>query len=307
MASTENKNKTKKISVFDGMKGILRASDMKQTKYKLAYAAMVLIMLVYLAVVIVPSLWMLLSGFKDASEIYQRPTRFFPREIRLSKVAEVWKELKFYKFYINTFALALGAVAFDVVVNGFAGYVLSRLKPRGSKAIYWLVMLLMMLPSTMTTVPLYKTFINFPIVHANMLNTYMPMWLMAAANMFNIVLFKTAFDGISSSLVEAARIDGATDMGIFFKIILPLSVPVIMTVCIFTFNGQFGNFFWPYLVVQEREKWTIGIWLYKVTGGTTPIDEQMLSILFSIAPQLLIFILFNKYIIGGINIGGVKG
>lgn len=301
------KEKIKKDSPFSQMNGILTSSDMKQTKYKLFYVVLTLVMLLYAAIVFLPSLWMILSGFKDVSEMYAKPTHFFPKQIKLSKMWEVWSQLKFYRYYINTAALAGGAIVFDVVVNGFAGYVLSRLKPRGSKAIYWLVMLLMMLPSTMTTVPLYKTFMKFPIGNINMLDTYWPMWLMAATNMFNIVLFKTSFDSISNSLIEAAKIDGANDLKIFARIVLPLSVPIIMTVCIFTFNGQFGNFFWPYLVIQEKEKWVLGIWLYQVKGSNLTMDRQMMTVFFSIIPQLLIFILFNKYIIGGVNVGGVKG
>lgn len=283
-------------------KGILRPSDMKQKKYQALYFAMVLIMIFYGVIVVVPSLWMLLSGFKDVAEMYQKPTHFFPRQIHLSKLLNVWKQLSFYKYYINTAIMAIGAVIFDVIVNGFAGYVLSRLKPRGTKTVYWLVVLLMLFPATMSTVPLYISFKN-----VGMLNTYLPIWLMAAGNMFNIILFKTSFDSISTSIVEAARIDGASDFRIFFNIILPLSVPVIMTVSIFTFNGQFGNFFWPYLLISDTAKMTLGIWLYKVKSSNLTMDYQMITILFAVVPQLIIFMLFNRYIIGGVNVGGVKG
>ena len=96
-----------------------------------------------------------------------------------------------------------------------------------------------------------------------MLNTYWPMWLMAGVNMFNIILFKTSFDGVSNSLIEAAKLDGASNMKIFTKIMIPLSVPVI-TVSLFTFNGQFGNFFWPNLVLINPEKYTLGVQVYKI-------------------------------------------
>lgn len=300
--------KTKKISMFENMdKGILCSSDMKLFKYRLLYLLMVLIMVCYAAVAIVPSIWMILSGFKDVSEMYAKPTHFFPKQIRLSKLLEAWNQLKFYKYYINTIIMASGAVLFDVVVSGFAGYVLSRLKPRGYKVVYWLVVLLMMLPATTSTVPLYMTFREFPIIHVNMLNSYLPIWLMCAANMFNIVLFKTSFDSISNSLIEAAKLDGSTDIGIFFRIVLPLSVPVIMTVAIFTFNGQFGNFFWPYLLISDDARTVLGVQMYKVKGSSLTMDYQMITILFAIVPQIIIFILFNRHIIGGVNLGGVKG
>ena len=80
-----------------------------------------------------------------------------------------------------------------------------------------------------------------------------------------------------------------------------------MTVSIFTFNGQFGNFFWPYLLISDTEKMTLGIWLYKVKSSNLTMDYQMITMLFAIVPQLVIFMLFSRYIIGGVNVGGVKG
>ena len=124
----------KKYSMFKNMdKGALYSSDMKQKRYKVLYGAMVVYMLIYLAIVIIPCLWLMLSGFKDVNEMYAQPARFFPREIKLSKLAELWNRMSFYKYYINTFIMAIGCVIADVFVSGLAGYVLSRLKPRGSK------------------------------------------------------------------------------------------------------------------------------------------------------------------------------
>lgn len=300
--------KKKRKSMFDNMdKGILCSADMKKVRYKVLYGVMVLFMICYAAIVLLPSVWMMLSGFKEVSEMYAKPTHFFPKEIHLSKLWAAWSQMKFYKYYINTTIMAAGAVAADLVVSGLAGYVLSRLKPKGSKFVYVLVFSMMLLPSTMSTVPLYMTFRDFPLVHANLLDSYIPIWLMCAANMFNIILFKTSFDGISVSLIEAAKIDGASNLKIFFQIMIPLSVPVIITVALFTFNGQFGNFFWPYLLISDETKTVLGVQLYKVKSSSLTMDYQMLTILFAIVPQLIVFALFQKYIIGGVNLGGVKG
>lgn len=291
--------------MFSEMNGALTTSDMKQKKYQIFYAVLVLILLVYLAIVLVPCLWLLVAGFKDVGEMYQ--ATFFPKKIDLGKLAYAWKRYKYYKYYLNTFILAGGCVIADVVVSGLAGYVLSRLKPKGSKIIYVIIFLFMILPATATTVPLYMTFMDFPIFHVSLLDTYLPMWLLASVNMFNIILFKTNFDGVSISLVEAAKIDGANDMQIFLKVMIPLSIPVIMTVSLFTFNAQFGSFFWPFLVLQDREKYTLGVQVYNMKTAEMTMDYQMMGILFSILPQLVIFACFQKHIMGGMNLGGVKG
>lgn len=291
--------------------GALCNSDMKRFKYKLFYAFLWVCMIFWLTIVILPCLWMLVSGFKTAAEINAtQNVTFFPKSFDLKKVVKAWNILNYKKYYLNTIIMAIGCVAADVFASGLAGYVLSKLKPTGYKVILLLVFSLMLLPTTGTTVPLYVTFKNGIIPGVSMLNTYWPMWLMSAANMFNIILFKTSFDGISPSLVEAAKIDGASNLSIFVKIMIPLSVPVIITVALFTFNGQFGNFFWPNLVLVNPEKYTLGVQIYKiqsVANASITDDIKMMGILFTILPQIIVFVIFQRYIIGGINIGGVKG
>ena len=288
-------------------KGILTNSDMKNPKYKALYAVMMILMIIYCLVSVLPVVWIMLSGFKDVKEMYAVPATFLPKKIDLSKLGKVWNELKFYKYYGNTFIMAIGAVVSNIVVSGLAGYVLSRLKPKGTKIMLAIIFWIMLIPGTMSTVPLYMEFKSMPLIGINLLETYWPIWLMSAANAFNIILFKNFFDGISNALIEAAWIDGATNMKIFFRIIIPLSTPVFIVVAMFTFNGQIGNFFWPYLLISSKEKTVLGVQLYKMKSSTYTMDYQMLALLFSVIPQVVIFAIFQKQIMGGVNIGGVKG
>ena len=288
-------------------KGILTNSDMKKTRYKILYSAMLLIMIIYSLASFLPVLWIILSGFKDVKEMYSIPATFLPKSVEFKKIIRVWNELKFYKYYVNTFIMALGSVVFTIVISGLAGYVLSRLKPKGTKALLMIIFWIMLLPGTMSTVPLYLEFKKMPLLGINLLDSYWPIWLMAAANAFNIILFKNFFDGISNSIIEAAWIDGANNLKIFFKIIVPLSTPVFLVVGMFTFNGQIGTFFWPYLLISSKEKTVLGVQLYKMKASNLTMDYQMLALLFSIIPQIVIFGIFQKNIMGGINVGGVKG
>lgn len=286
--------------------GALAASDMKSLKYKILYALLVLYLLIIIASVMLPALWMVFTCFKEPAEFASIKQSFFPKQFNFGKIWTVFSRLKLYRYYINTIVMSLGAVAFDVAFNGLAGYVLSRLKPRGSKLYFGLVTTMMLV--TGGVVPLYMTFTDFPIGHFSMLGTYWPMWLMAGANMFNILLFKTSFDAISISLIEAAQIDGASSVKIFTKIVIPMSMPVIITVAIFTFNGNFGSFFWPLLIVTEPAKQPFGVALCNFKNDPSiSMDWKMIATFFSTIPQLLVFIIFQKKIIGGINLGGVKG
>ena len=301
----------KKMGKFENMNsGALCTMDMKQTKYKLFYVFLWAVMFLWFIIVILPCLWLAVSGFKTAAEINaSQNATFFPKEFDLSKLVYAWNTLSYQKYYINTFFLAIGCVISDVLISGIAGYVLSRLRPKGYKAVLGMVFCLMILPHTGTTVPLYITFKNGIIPGLSMLNTYWPMWLMAGANMFNIILFKTSFDGISNAFVEAAKIDGASDLRIFIKIMVPLSIPVIMTVSLFTFNAQFGNFFWPNLIITDPDKYTLGVQVYRIQQADLSFtdDIKMMGIIFAVLPQIIVFSLFQKHIVGGINLGGVKG
>lgn len=288
-------------------KGALTPVDMKQTKYKILYWSIFATLLIFgFVFCIFPVIWVILSGFKSASEIYNTASGFWPEKIELSKISEVWNAMKFYKYYVSTFIMAGGDVVFTVVVCGFAGFVLSKVKPMGHKIIFVILFTLTLMPSTGRTVPQYMTFKDFPYLHINMLNTFWPMWLMAASNIFNMILFKNFFDGIPTALVEAARIDGASDLKIFFKIILPMSAPIIWVVSLFTFNAALGTFFWPYLLITDPELTTLGVQIYKLKSSTFSIDYQLLALLFSMLPQIIIFALFQKKIMGGIG-GAVKG
>ena len=288
-------------------KGALTASDMKQPIYKIMYAAIFGFIVVCCVVSFFPVVWVILSGFKDVKEMYAVPATLFPKNFNISKLGTVWSEMKLYKYYANTFIMAGGSVVLELIVSGFAGYVLSRLKPKGTKVMLALIFWIMLMPGTMRTVPLYMEFKSMPIIGINLLETFWPIWLMAGANAFNIILFKNFFDGISSSLIEAAWIDGCNNIGIFFRIILPLSVPVFLVVAMFTFNGNLGTFFWPYLLISDREKTVIGVQLFRMKTSTYTMDYQMIALIFSVVPQVLIFAIFQKQIMGGVNIGGVKG
>lgn len=289
-------------------KGALSALDMKQKKYKVLYwSIFTTLLLGALLICIFPVVWVISMGFKDANEIYNQSSGFFPKEFNFGKIATVWNEMKFYKYYLNTFVMAAGNIAFTIVICGLAGYVLSKVKPLGHRVLFTILFTLTLMPGTARTVPLYMTFKDFPYLHINMLNSFWPLWLMAATNIFNMILFKNFFDGIPTALVEAARIDGASNLTIFFRIMIPLAMPIFWVVGLFTFNDSMGSFFWPYLLISDVNKTVLGVQLYRLRTSTFSIDYQLLGLLFAMLPQIVIFAFFQKRIMGGINIGGVKG
>ena len=135
----------------------------------------------------------------------------------------------------------------------------------------------------------------------------MPMWLMKGANAFNVLLFKSFFDSISISYIEAARIDGCTDLGIFRRIILPLSRPVVATVAIFSFNTSWAEFLWPYLVLKSKTLYTVPVQIFRMKSAGFLMDQYVIVLLFAMIPSMIMFMLFQKQIMNGVSIGGIKG
>ncbi|MBO5059937.1 MAG: carbohydrate ABC transporter permease [Clostridia bacterium] len=287
--------------------GFITQVELKQTRGQIIYWVMFAVLIVVSICTFAPPLWILVSGFKDLDEFFLVPPTIIPQSFHPEKLVEVWKKFDYILYYRNTLFVALGSIVSGVVLNGLAGYVLSRLKPKGSKAVFMMILFIMMMPNTIGMVPLYLTICDFPYMHFNMLGTFWPMWLMAAASCFHILMFKSFFDSIPLSYIEAARIDGCSNVGIFFKIVVPLSIPVIMTVAIFIFNNSWGDFLWPYLVLNNKKLYTVSIFLFQNKAGNYSVDVYMVMLTLAIVPPVIVYAFLQKHIMGGMNLGGIKG
>lgn len=287
--------------------GLLMSIDFKSRYVRAGYWIMFAFVALCSAICLLPVVWVFLSSFKDMKEFLSVPPTIIPRSFHPEKLGEVWKTYKMGMFYKNTVIMALGELASCIIINGLSGYVISRLKPKGAMLFYTLVLWSLMMPSSMSTVPLFMTFIEFPVLKFNTLNTYFPMWMMAGANAFNVMLFKNFFDSIPSSYIEAARLDGCSDLNIFSKIIVPLSKPIIMVVTIFSLNGSWESFFWPYLVLKDTSKFTVAVEIFKIKSAGMSMDKYMIMLFFTIIPPMLVFIFLQRYMMEGITMTGVKG
>ncbi len=286
--------------------GIITALDFKQPKVKALYYVILAFVICICLICIVPVIWLFVSCLKDVNEFLAVPPTFWPKEMHPEKILEVWKDLEFGRYFINTGIIILGSLIGTIFLNGLAGFALSRLKPLGSSILFTLIMWTMMMPQTLNLVPLFKNFLNFTIFHFNLTDTNWPMWIISVANCMNILMFKNFFDTIPSSYVEAARIDGASDISIFTKIILPLSRPIIAVIALRVAIANWDMFLWPYLILKTPEKYTVSVMLYYMKT-TFAVDKQVMAAFFSIIPPMIIFILFQKQIVHNDNSAGVKG
>lgn len=282
--------------------GILSAVDMKDRKNRIIYWIMFAMLCVVACACVLPVLWVFLSAFKDIDEFLSVPPTLLPHSFHPEKIGVVWKKLNFGVYYYNSFLIILGNLAACLVFNGVFGYVLSRLKPKGTKLLYTLVFWTLLMPTSMCMVPLYMSFVKL-----GLMDSFIPLFIMSGANAYETLLFRNFFNGIPESYVEAAKIDGATNLGIFFKIIMPISKPIIMVVSIFSVQMSWGSFFWPYLILTDERKQPVSIALYTLSSGAVTDDQYVIVMMLAILPVLILFSVFSKYIIGGNNMSGVKG
>ena len=307
-----NKNK---ISRFDQKPiGVLSRSELKTVKGKIIYWIFFAILFIISAIAVIPAIWTICTGFKDTQEIYNSMS-FFPHNMSWGKiterVSESWSQLQLGKSIVNTIVLSLGCLVVKIGVCGLGGYVLTKMKPKGSKLIFILVVWTMMMPAQIRMGPNYMSYLHFPFaadhgIGVNLLDTFWPMWLGAGSDTFAVLLFKNAFDGLSTSYVEAAKIDGCTNYGIFFKIMMPLSMPIIIYQSIGALSGAWSDFFNPLLILDKNSVVPLEIYRMK-SDSTVQMNTYFMALVFASIPPFLIFAIFQKHIIGGINVGGVKG
>ena len=299
------------ISFRQKSEGVIRGYDFRKPAVKIGYTLMVLVLVVAFLASIMPLIWVILSGFKENQE-FMRGVRaadkryypqFLPVSFSFSGYADTWKEVKYYRFYLNSLWVVLGSCVSAVLFNGLLAYVISRLKPRGSKLVLGLIMLSLMLPATTSLVPL---FIN--ITNLKLIGTFIPLWLCIGANAFYVILFKSFYDNLPDSLLEAARLDGCNDLALFYRIVLPLSMPINMVVLIYAVNAAWSDFLLPYLVLTNTPLETVMVRLftYRTSDRVNQIDI-IKAIVFAIIPPIILFITFQRQITQNVVSTGIKG
>lgn len=286
--------------------GILIYSDYKKLGFRIVYWLILFLLFVAVLTALIPVLWLFLSSFKEASELTSTPYHLFPENFRISKLWEVWQSLNFGKYFLNTIIVVIGAVLCSVVFNGTLAYAFAIVKPKGYRFFYGLVLLSYMIPAITSMVPLFTA-----IVKLHLYNTYIPLWFMFGANAFYLIMFKNYFESLPPALFEAAEMDKCGKWRAFFKIVVPLSKPIIGVVSIFTMTAAWSDFLLPYLVLDDDSLKTIMVKIYNIqdTMGTVMglgPDKLLMILSISILPQILIFAIFQRQITGSSAVGAVK-
>lgn len=282
--------------------GAIRSYDLKSKKNKLIIISIFIVCIIIAIISLFPAFWVFMGSFKDIKE-FTRSSRILPERFDFTLLAASWQRLKFVKYFINSGIVMLGYCLCAVLMNGLIAYGLAVLKPKGYKVLYTLIMLCLIIPSSGSIIALYA---NINRIGLN--GSFIPLWLGAGANAFTVILFKNFFEAIPAELLEAARLDGAGRLRMFLNIVLPLSKPIISVVIIFAINSSWSEFLLPYLLLNNSDKQTVMVHLYKLQSDTQTTNVVMIrAILFSVIPPTILFMIFQKRITDGAVSGAIKG
>ena len=272
----------------------------KKKHINLAY----LVLIPACLVALLPFVWMILGSFKTGAEIRQIPPTLFPQEFTLENYRKVLSdpELPLGIFYRNSAIIAFANVVQVLFTSSLLGYIFAKFEFKSKKLIFWFIMATMMIPSQMTMIPGYLI-----LARLKLINRLWGLIIPAAVDAFGIFLFRQFSHGIPNELIDAARVDGANEFKIYYRIVLPQLGPAMATFGMLTFMFNWNAYLWPLIVLTEKNVRTLPIILTWFSSRMVSNDHYtMAASVLVILPVLIVFLMVQRYIVEGITLSGIK-
>jgi len=256
-----------------------------------------------LLVMVGPFLWMLLSSFKSFGEILRSPPTWWPHDPTLDNYSVLLRRLDFPAYFANSVVVAVLTTAGNLLFCAAAGYALAKLRFAGSRLLFAVVLGTIMVPGIVTLVPLFVLVSNLGLV-----NSYAGLVLPFLAQAFGVFLMRQFMLSIPDDLLEAARIDGAGELRIFWRIVLPLSRPALATLGILTFLASWNNFLWPLVAATTEDRYTlpVALALYSIGQNRARYDLLLAGSVLVVVPVLVVFVALQRHFVRGIATTGLR-
>jgi putative chitobiose transport system permease protein len=255
-------------------------------------------------IMLFPLFWLIGTSLKSPTEnIFQFPPQLWPQQPTLENYIKVWQTNPFGQYLFNSTLVAVLTVTLNLLFCSLAAYPLARLDFRGRDLILSGIVSTIAIPFQIVMIPLYIL-----TVQLGLRNTYLGVILPGLASAFGIFLLRQAFQGVPKELEESARLDGCTELGIWWHIMLPAVRPALVTLAIFVFIGSWSDFLWPLIVLDRPEYYTLPLGVATL-AGTFSLDWRLIAAgsIISIAPVMLLFLFLQRYIVPTDIGSGVKG
>ena len=250
-----------------------------------------------------PLVWMVSASLMAPGEASHFPPPLLPRHPTLENYAKLFAQAGIGRYLANSVLLAVGATLLSLAFNVGAGYAFAKLRFRGRERVFRLLLGALVIPAQVAMLPLFLILKQMGLV-----NTYIGVLIPAAASIFGIFLVRQYALTIPDALLEAARLDGASEFRIFRSIVLPLLAPILVTLAIFSFLGSWNDFMWPLIVLTDNDLYTLPVALAALTNEHVQDNELMMAgSVLTIVPVLLLFLGLQRYYLQGLLMGSVKG
>lgn len=273
------------------------------TKKKVWNALRVLLALVIAVVIVFPVYLLIISSFKESQDVFNM--NLFPdiSTLTLDNYKTVFTEENFGGNIFNSFYVATIVTVVALLFHAMSGYALARLNFKGRKVIFTWIISTLMIPFSVIMIPLFIIIKNMGLIN-NLWGIIIPM----IPNAYGIFLFHQFFLGIPKELEESAKIDGASYFGVFWRIVLPLSKPIAVTLAVAFFLANWNNYLWPLIVAQDRELWLVQIAIANFKSAQAVEWNLVLAAsCVSALPIIILFFVFQKQITEGVKTAGIKG
>jgi multiple sugar transport system permease protein len=248
--------------------------------------------------VMMPTTWMISAALSTLEQIFRFPPDLIPKPIVWTNFWEGLTFLPFGRYFLNSTQIAVLRVVGMVLASSLAGYAFARLRAPDREFLFILVLSTMMLPYTVTMIPQYVLFSKL-----KWIDTYYPLILPAfGGGAFHIFLFRQFFRGIAEDIFDAARLDGCSYVGIYLRILMPLSKPVMATSCILVFQQSWQDLLGPLIYINTNEKYTVplGLAQFRAQYGASPWNLIMAVSILAALPAILLFFFGQRYLLSGI-------
>lgn len=255
-------------------------------------------------VTLFPLLWLISTALKSPTEnIFQSPPQLLPSQPTVENFVAVWQTLPFGQYLFNSTLVAVLTVGLNLVFCALAAYPLARLSFVGRDGIFIAIVSTIMIPFQIVMIPLYIL-----TVQLGLRNTYLGIIFPSLASAFGIFLLRQAFISVPKEMEEAARMDGCSELGLWWYVMLPAISPALVTLAIFVFIGSWSDFLWPLIVIQDENLYTLPLGVAKL-AGTFSLNWRLVAAgsVISIAPVLVLFLVLQRYIVPTETASGVKG
>lgn len=253
---------------------------------------------------ILPFFWMLITSLKTMAEVFNIPIIIFSRNMSLDNFKVVIDKGVWIRLW-NTFFISFTATALRLFFCSLAGYGFAKFRFPGRDILFSVLIASMIVPFAVTVVPLYIMMVKL----FHWVDTFLPLVVPGAASAFGIFFMRQYIRSIPDELLDAARIDGCSEFGIYVRVILPIITPGLITLGLIFFMQVWNDFMWPLIILKTPENQTLPVMIATLTGiaGTNMYTYQMAVAVISITPLIIIFLIFQRRFTEGITFGAVKG